>query len=80
METKHFAKKLILSDRIEHLVTNPAFITLKDHKENFSSKLPCRLITPSKRKVGKVRKKKKKRKKKPRKNQQSNGIHLIVNQ
>ena len=63
METKHIAKKLILSDRIEHLVTNPAFITLKDHKENFSSKLPCRLITPSKREVGKVSKKRKKEKK-----------------
>ena len=63
MKAKHIAKKLILSDRIEHLVTNPAFITLKDHKENFSSKLPCRLITPSKREVGKVSKKRKKEKK-----------------
>ena len=32
MEAKHIAKKLELSDRIEHLVRNPAFITLKDHK------------------------------------------------
>ena len=36
VEAKHIAKKLELSDRIEHLARNPAFITLKDHKENFN--------------------------------------------
>ena len=39
---------------IEHPARNPAFITLKDHEENFNSKLPCRLINPSKRELGKV--------------------------
>ena len=58
MEAKHIAKKLELSERIEHLVRNPAFITLKDHKENFNSKLPCCLINPSKSKIGKVSKQK----------------------
>ena len=58
MEVKHIAKKLELSDRIEHLARNPAFITLKDHKENFNSKLPYRLINPSKSKLGKVSKQK----------------------
>ena len=58
MEAKHIAKKLELSDRIEHLARNPAFITLKDHKENFNSKLPCRLINPSKTELGKVSKQK----------------------
>ena len=47
-------KKLELSDRIEHLARNPSFITLNDHEE----KLPCRLINPSKRELGKVSKQK----------------------
>ena len=34
-EAKHIASKLALSDRIERLAKTPAFITLKDHKENF---------------------------------------------
>ena len=58
MDAKHIAKKLDLSDRIEHLARNPASITLKDHKENFNSKLPCRLINSSKSKFGKVNKQK----------------------
>ena len=31
-----------------------AYITIKDHKENFSKKLPCRLINPSKSSVCKI--------------------------
>ena len=58
MEAKHIAKRLEVSDRIEHLARNPAFITLKDHKENVSSKIPCRLINPSKSELGKVSKQK----------------------
>ena len=58
MEAEHVAKKLELSDRIEHLTRNTAFITLKDHKDNFNSKLPCRLINPSKNELGKVSKQK----------------------
>ena len=33
-----------------------AYITLKDHKDNFSRSLPCRLINPSKREIGIVSK------------------------
>ena len=58
MEAKHIAKKLELSDRIGHLPRNFAFITLNDRKENFSSKLLCRLINPLKSKLGKVSKQK----------------------
>ena len=58
MEAKLIAKKLELSDRIEHLRRNPAFITLKDHQNNFNSKLPWRLINPSKTELGKVSKQK----------------------
>ena len=53
IEAKHIAKKLTLSDRIEHLVRNLAFTTLKDHRENFSSKLLYRLMIPSKSELGK---------------------------
>ena len=35
---------------------NPAYITLKDHKENFRNNTKCRLINPSKSEVGLVSK------------------------
>ena len=53
MEAKHNSKKLELSDRIELLARKPTFITLKDHKENFNSKLPFGLMNPSNTKLGK---------------------------
>ena len=56
MEAKNIAKKIQLSDRIECLAKTPAFITLKDHKDNFQSSLHCRLINPSKSELGKVSK------------------------
>ena len=56
LEAKNIAKKLDLAERVECLVKNPAFITLKDHKENFQASLPCRLINPSKSVLGKVSK------------------------
>ena len=33
-----------------------AYITIKDHKESFPDKIPCRLINPSKSTVGKISK------------------------
>ena len=56
MEAKNIAKKIQLSDKIECLPKTPAFITLKDHKDNFQSSLHCRLINPSKSELGKVSK------------------------
>ena len=53
MEATHNSKKLELSDRIEHLARKPTFITLKDHKENFNSKLPFGLMNPPNTKLGK---------------------------
>ena len=50
MEAKNSIKKLELCDRIDYLGRSKAYITLKDHKENFVSKLTCRLINPAKRK------------------------------
>ena len=53
MEAKHISKKLELDNRIECLAKNTALISLKDHKPNFRSSLPCRLINPSKSNIGK---------------------------
>ena len=55
-EAKHIASKLALSDRIERLAKTPAYITLKDHKENFHASTPCRLINPCKSEIGKISK------------------------
>ena len=38
------------------MAEKPAFITLKDHKDNFNSNPKCRLINPSKTELGKVSK------------------------
>ena len=54
MEAKHIAENIKLDDRIESLAHTQAFITLKDHKENFRTSHPCRLINPSKSEQGKV--------------------------
>ena len=56
LEAKNIAKKLDLVERVKFLAKNPAFITLKDHKENFHTSLPCRLINPSRSELGKVSK------------------------
>ena len=42
---------------MERYAERRAFIALKDHKENFKSKTPCRLINPSKSEMGMVAKK-----------------------
>ena len=51
-ESKRFAKTLSLDDKMECYSDNPAYITLKDHKENFRNNTKCRLIDPSKSEVG----------------------------
>ena len=56
LEAKSIATNLKLSDRIEKLAEAPAYITLKDHKENFRSKPSYRLINPSKNKIWKISK------------------------
>ena len=42
---------------MEIMAKKEAFITLKDHKKNFESTLPCRLINPAKTEMGIVSKK-----------------------
>ena len=56
MEAKIIAQNLELSDRMEVLAEIPAYITLKDHKENFRSHPTCRLINPAKGQIGIVSK------------------------
>ena len=46
LEAKCIATNLNLSDKIEGLAQTPAYIILKDHKENFRSDPSCRLINP----------------------------------
>ena len=56
LEAKSIATSLGLSDRIQCLSEKDAFITLKDHKENFTSKPSCRLINPAKSEIGHISK------------------------
>ena len=51
-EANRIAKKLDLNDRIEQMAEKPAFITLKDHKENFENNPKCRLLNPAKSEIG----------------------------
>jgi hypothetical protein len=56
-QAKNIGRDLNLSDRIEMLSQKEAFVTLKDHKDNFSNSPPtCRLINPTKSEIGKVSK------------------------
>ena len=56
-KAKALTKKLEIDDRVEATATKEAFITLKDHKDNFVNKPTCRLINPSKQEIGKISKK-----------------------
>jgi hypothetical protein len=55
-EAKDIAIKLKLEGRIEIMAEKEAFITLKDHKDNFVNKPTCRLISPAKSEIGHVSK------------------------
>ena len=55
-EAKAITKKLRIDDRVEVTAQKEAFITLKDHKDNFANKPTCRLINPSKQEIGKISK------------------------
>ena len=47
-EAKKIAAELKLHDRVQRMSKKNAFITLKDHKDNFSHNVKCRLINPAK--------------------------------
>ena len=54
---KKSANNLEIQDRMFRTVEREAFITLKDHKSNFSNNPSCRLLNPTKPELGKVSKK-----------------------
>ncbi len=47
-ELKHISNNLGIGDRIEQMKKREAFISLKNHKENFENNPKCRLINPAK--------------------------------
>ena len=53
-ELKHISNNLGIGDRIEQMKKREAFISLKDHKENFENNPKCRLINPAKSESGKL--------------------------
>ena len=55
-EAKEVAATMNLSDRIDCIAEKDAFITLKDHKENFQNHPTCRLINPTKTEIGHISK------------------------
>ena len=55
-DEKKIAKSLGIDNRVDSLATKDSFITLKDHKPNFSNNPTCRLINPSKSEMGIVSK------------------------
>ena len=55
-QNKDIATKLGIDDRVDTTANKDAFITLKDHKPNFTNKPTCRLINPTKSEIGKVSK------------------------
>ena len=55
-EFSEIASKLGVSDRLDVTAKRPAFLTVKDHKDNFPNRVKCRLINPTKSEIGKVSK------------------------
>ena len=55
-ELKEISNRLGIGDRIERMKKREAFISLKDHKENFENNPKCRLIKPAKSESGKLSK------------------------
>ena len=53
-EAKKITGKLSLDDRVPRLQETEAYIAVKDHKDAFPNKTPCRLINPSKSSIGKI--------------------------
>ena len=47
-ESSSIAQRLDIADRVDPNVRKPAFITLKDHKEDFNTRPQVRLINPTK--------------------------------
>ena len=55
-EPKNIATNMNIDDRTERMAERQAFLTLKDHKDNFQNKPTCRLINPAKSEIGRISK------------------------
>jgi len=55
-EAKGIAVELGLQSKVECYAERDAFITLKDHKDNFANNPKCRLINPAKSEIGLISK------------------------
>ena len=53
-EANKIVEKLSINDRTEKIQENEAFITIKDHKEGFSHRVSCRLLSHSETNTGKI--------------------------
>ena len=54
---KQIPESIELEDRAYAFAERDAFVTIKDHKENYQNNTKCRLINPAKTDLGKVSKK-----------------------
>ena len=55
-DTRKFARSLDIGDRMESHSQANAFLTIKDHKEDFPNTVKCRVINPACNNLGKVSK------------------------
>ena len=55
-EATNITKSFHIQDRVERYAERKAFITLKDHKDNFRSNTKCRLLNLSKSEIGSISK------------------------
>ena len=55
-KAKKITENLPVADRIDKLQEKEAYITIKDHKDDFPSRISCRLINPCKSSIGKISK------------------------
>ena len=55
-KAKKITENLPVADRIDKLQGEEAYITIKDHKDDFPRRRSCRLINPCKSSIGKISK------------------------
>ena len=55
-EACSITESLKISDRVQCIAGNEAFVTIKDHKPNFPNSVECRLLNPCKSEIGKISK------------------------
>ena len=55
-EANVLTEKLKINDHVQSIAQNEAFITIWDHKPNFTKNLACGLLNPCKSEIGKISK------------------------